>query len=80
MLIFVIAAAVPDQVANSPVLRVIESPLTAEFMMGAFVGMLWRRRCVPGALAVALLLWNRWLDSFNSLYSAHAVAGGEPIP
>ena len=50
-LILVIAATVPDQVASSPVLRVIVSPLTAEFMMGAFVGMLWRRRRVPGALA-----------------------------
>jgi exopolysaccharide production protein ExoZ len=52
VLILVIAAAAPDQVASSPVLRVIASPLTAEFMMGAFVGMLWRRQWVSGALAV----------------------------
>jgi exopolysaccharide production protein ExoZ len=52
VLILIIAAAFPDQIASSPVLRVVVSPLTAEFMMGAFVGMLWRRRCVPGALAV----------------------------
>ena len=52
VLILIIGAAFPDQIASSPVLRVVVSPLTAEFMMGAFVGMLWRRRCVPGALAV----------------------------
>jgi peptidoglycan/LPS O-acetylase OafA/YrhL len=52
VLILVIAAAVPDQIASSPVLRLIVSPLTAEFMMGAFVGMLWRRQWVSGAPAV----------------------------
>ena len=53
--ILIIAAAFPDQIASSPVLRVIVSPLTAEFMMGALVGMLWRRRCVSGALAVGAI-------------------------
>jgi peptidoglycan/LPS O-acetylase OafA/YrhL len=52
VLILVIAAAVPDQIANSPALRVIVSPLTAEFMMGAFVGMLWWRRWASRALTV----------------------------
>src|SRR5262249_45255252 len=55
VLILVIAAAVPDQITNSPVLRVIVSPLTAEFMMGAFVGMLWRRQFVSKALTVGAL-------------------------
>ena len=52
VLILVIAAAVPDQIASSPVLRVIVSPLTAEFMMGAIVGFLWRRRRMSGAIAL----------------------------
>jgi exopolysaccharide production protein ExoZ len=51
-LIIVIANTVPDQIASSPVLRVIVSPLTAEFMMGAIVGFLWRRRCKSGAIAL----------------------------
>jgi exopolysaccharide production protein ExoZ len=55
VLIFVITVAIPDQVAASPVLRVASSPLTAEFMMGAIVGMLWRRRFVSGAIAVGAL-------------------------
>jgi exopolysaccharide production protein ExoZ len=52
VLILVIAVTLPDQIASSPVLRLIVSPLTGEFMMGAFVGLLWRRRSASRALTV----------------------------
>ena len=52
VLILVVNAAIPDQITTSPVLRVAASPLTAEFMMGAIVGILWRRGYARGALAV----------------------------
>lgn len=45
VILLVIAATIPDQVAVFPVLRVATSPLTVEFMMGAIVGILWMRRC-----------------------------------
>ena len=38
VLLLVIRATVPDQVAVSPVLRLVTNPLTLEFMMGAVVG------------------------------------------
>jgi peptidoglycan/LPS O-acetylase OafA/YrhL len=44
----------PHQVAFSPVLHVVTSPLTAEFMMGALVGILWRNYDAPAALIVGV--------------------------
>ena len=52
VLLLVILAIVPDQVAASPFLRLVTSPLTLEFMMGAVVGILWRKRRLPGVIAV----------------------------
>ena len=51
VIVLVIVATFPDQIANSPVLRLATSPLTAEFMMGAAVGLLWRKRHMPGTIA-----------------------------
>ena len=51
VLLLVIVATVPDQVAASPVLRLVTNPLTLEFMMGAVVGVLWRKRHMPGVIA-----------------------------
>jgi len=51
VLLLVILAIVPDQVATSPFLRLVTSPLTLEFMMGAVVGILWRKRYMPGVIA-----------------------------
>jgi peptidoglycan/LPS O-acetylase OafA/YrhL len=50
----VMGATIRDQVAVSPVLQVATSPLTAEFMMGAIVGILWTRRYVAGALSAGV--------------------------
>jgi hypothetical protein len=36
VLLLVIVATVPDRVAASPVLRLVTSPLTPEFMMGGW--------------------------------------------
>ena len=51
VILLVITATLPDQVAVSPVLRLATSPLMAEFIMGAIVGILWRKRWVLGAIA-----------------------------
>ena len=47
--------AVPDQIAASPLLQVIAHPLTAEFMMGALVGVLWLNSRMPGARFAAII-------------------------
>ena len=51
VILLVIVATVPYQVMISPILRLATSPLTAEFMMGAIVGILWRKRCMSGVVA-----------------------------
>jgi exopolysaccharide production protein ExoZ len=48
-------ATIPDIVAALPVLRLVTSPLTAEFMMGAIVGILWRNRFVSGAIVIGVV-------------------------
>jgi peptidoglycan/LPS O-acetylase OafA/YrhL len=55
IILIVITMAAPDQVAASPILRVVTSPLTAEFMIGLVIGTLWRNRRTPGA-AVAFVI------------------------
>ncbi len=45
----------PDLVAGSPLLQVITHPLTAEFMMGALVGVLWLNSRMPGARFAAII-------------------------
>jgi peptidoglycan/LPS O-acetylase OafA/YrhL len=40
----------PIQISLSPILQLVTSPLTAEFMMGAAVGLVWRERNMPGAI------------------------------
>jgi len=52
VILLLIRATIPDEVVAFPVLRLATSPLTAEFMMGAIVGILWRKRCVSGAIAI----------------------------
>ena len=54
VILLVIAATIPGQVAVSPVLQVATSPLTAEFMMGAIVGILWTRRCAVGTISAGV--------------------------
>ena len=54
VILLAIEAIIPDQVAVSPVLQVATSPLTAEFMMGAIVGILWTRRCAVGTIAAGI--------------------------
>jgi len=55
VLLLVMVATVPDQVAASPVLRLVTNPLTLEFMMGAVVGVLWRNRRMPGVIAAGAI-------------------------
>jgi peptidoglycan/LPS O-acetylase OafA/YrhL len=71
-ILIVIAMAAPDQVAASPILRVVTSPLTAEFMIGAVIGSLWRNRRTPGA-AVTLVIGVAGL-AFAIGYLAPAVS------
>jgi exopolysaccharide production protein ExoZ len=54
VILLVMAATIPGQVAVSPVLQVATSPLTAEFMMGAIVGILWTRRCTVGTISAGI--------------------------
>lgn len=51
----VVTLLAPDQVSAFPVLHVMTSPLTAEFMMGALIGVLWRRRCTAGATTASIV-------------------------
>lgn len=68
----VIAVAVPAAVAASPVLRLATNPLTAEFMLGVMIGLVWRQRRTPAA-AVALGLGAAALV-FSLCYLAPAVS------
>jgi peptidoglycan/LPS O-acetylase OafA/YrhL len=64
--------AAPDQIAASPILRVVTDPLTAEFMIGVVIGTLWRNRRTPGA-AVALVIGAAGL-AFSIGYLAPAIS------
>jgi exopolysaccharide production protein ExoZ len=55
VLLFVIWAAVPDRVAASPILRLVTNPLTLEFIMGAFVGIQWRKRQMSGVIGAGAI-------------------------
>jgi peptidoglycan/LPS O-acetylase OafA/YrhL len=55
LVLLLMMATIPDKVAALPVLRLVTSPLTAEFMMGAIVGILWRNRLVSGAIALGVV-------------------------
>ena len=55
LLLLVILALVPDQVAGSPFLRLVTNPLTLEFMMGAVVGILRRKRHMPGVITAGVV-------------------------
>lgn len=49
-------AVAPNQVAASPVLFLVTNPLTAEFMIGALIALLWlSRRRMPAAPIAAVL-------------------------
>jgi peptidoglycan/LPS O-acetylase OafA/YrhL len=70
--LILITMAAPDRIAASPILRVVTDPLTAEFMIGVVIGMLWRSRRTPGA-AVALVIGAAGL-AFSIGYLAPAVS------
>ncbi len=53
--IIAVALIAPDQVAASPILHVITSPMTAEFMMGAVIGLLWRNKHTAGAAIASII-------------------------
>lgn len=55
LLIVAITVTAPDQIAASPLLQVIAHPLTAEFMTGALVGVLWLNSWMPGARFAAII-------------------------
>jgi peptidoglycan/LPS O-acetylase OafA/YrhL len=55
LILLLIMATIPDRVAALPAVRLVTSPLTAEFMMGAIVGVLWRKRLVSGAIATGVV-------------------------
>lgn len=55
VILLVVAAVAPNQVAASPVLFLATNPLTAEFMIGALLGLLWLSRRMPGAPIAAVL-------------------------
>jgi exopolysaccharide production protein ExoZ len=50
LLLLGVSAVAPNLIAISPALQLVTSPLTAEFMMGAAVGLVWRERNMPGAI------------------------------
>jgi peptidoglycan/LPS O-acetylase OafA/YrhL len=54
LVLLLIMATIPDKVASLPVLRLVTSPLTAEFMMGAIVGILWRKHFASAAIAIGV--------------------------
>jgi exopolysaccharide production protein ExoZ len=55
LLLLGVVAAVPNQVATSPILLVATNPLTAEFMMGAVVGVVWLNRRMPGSVVLGAI-------------------------
>jgi exopolysaccharide production protein ExoZ len=55
VILLLIVTAFPDQLAVVPLLHVATSPLTAEFMMGLTVGLLWTRRWAAGAILAGVL-------------------------
>ena len=55
VILLLIVAIFPDQLAVMPLLRVATSPLTLEFMMGLTVGLLWTRRWAAGAILAGVL-------------------------
>ncbi|HEY2527878.1 MAG TPA: acyltransferase [Xanthobacteraceae bacterium] len=55
LLLLGVVAAAPNQVATSPILLVVTSPLTAEFMMGAVVGVVWLNRRMPGSVVLGAI-------------------------
>jgi exopolysaccharide production protein ExoZ len=52
VVLLIVMTTIPNETAASPVLSLVMNPLTAEFMMGATVGLLWVRRRTPGAVIV----------------------------
>ena len=72
IIVIVVTMAAPGQIAASPILHVMTSPLTAEFMIGVVIGTLWRNRRTPGA-AVALVIGAAGL-AFSIGYLAPAVS------
>lgn len=48
VVVCILAIVTPDHVASSAVLHVVANPMTAEFMMGSIIGILWQHRFLPG--------------------------------
>lgn len=55
VILLLIVATFPDQLAIFPLLRVATSPLTVEFMMGLTVGVLWTRGWAAGAILAGVV-------------------------
>ena len=55
LVLFTVRTAIPDEVAASPVQSLVTNPMTAEFMMGAVIGLLWLNRRTPGAVIVGAI-------------------------
>ena len=55
LVLLTVTMTMPNETAASPVLSLMTNPLTAEFMMGSIVGLLWARRRTPGAVIVGVI-------------------------
>ena len=55
LVLLTVTMTMPNATAASPVLSLVTNPLTAEFMMGSIVGLLWVRRRTPGAVSVGVI-------------------------
>lgn len=72
LVLLAVMAAAPDKVAASPILSLVTNPLTAEFMMGALVALLWLGRRTPGALIAGVA--GLAALAFSMIYLAPALS------
>jgi exopolysaccharide production protein ExoZ len=67
-----VMTTIPNETVASPVLSLVANPLTAEFMMGATVGLLWVRRRKTGAVIVGVI--GIAALAFSLVYLAPAIS------
>lgn len=72
LVLLTVTVIMPNEIAASPVLSLLTSPLTAEFMMGAIVGLLWVRRRTPRATIVGVIGVASF--AFSLVYLAPAIS------
>ena len=65
LIILGVAATWPQYVMTSPVLQVVTSPLTFEFIMGVVIGVLWLKGRTPYAYIVGIF-WHHCSDGHHS--------------